>query len=197
MTGMTMRTGEAVPGQLPLGRPFTRADLDALPDDGLRHELIDGVLIVSPSPVPLHQRVVTRLTIALEAVCPDDLEVLPGPLDVALADDTVMIPDVIAARRSDYTAKDLPTAPILAVEVLSPSTRRFDLMVKRSRFEAAGCASFWVVDPDKPRLVAWDLVDGSYVEVANMVGEEVFEATNPYPVTIRPVDLVATRRRPG
>jgi Uma2 family endonuclease len=196
MTHMTMRTSEAGPGQLPLGRPFTRADLDALPDDGLRHELIDGVLIVSPSPVRLHQRAVTRLTIALEAGCPDDLEVLCAPFDVALADDTVMVPDVIAARRSDYTDTDLPTAPVLAVEVLSPSTRRFDLMVKRSRFEAAGCPSFWVVDPDEPRLVAWDLDDGAYVEVANVVGEEVFQATNPYPVVIRPVDLVADRRRP-
>ena len=60
MRPMTMRTGETVPGQLPLGRPFTRADLDALPDDGLRHELIDGVLIVSPS-VHLHQRAVVRI----------------------------------------------------------------------------------------------------------------------------------------
>jgi Uma2 family endonuclease len=194
MTHMTMRTSEAGPGRLPLGRPFTRADLDALPDDGLRHELIDGVLIVSPSPVRLHQRAVTRLTIALEAGCPDDLEVLCAPFDVALADDTVMVPDVIAARRSDYTDTDLPTAPVLAVEVLSPSTRRFDLMVKRSRFEAAGCPSFWVVDPDEPRLVAWDLDDGAYVEMANVVGE-VFQATNPYPVVIRPVDLVADRRR--
>ena len=195
MRAMTMRTGEALPGQLPLGRPFTRADLDALPDDGLRHELIDGVLIVSPSPVHLHQRAVLRTALMLEAACPDDLEVLCAPFDVALADDTVMVPDVIAARRADYTLKDLPTAPVLAVEVLSPSTRRFDLMVKRSRFEAAGCASFWVVDPDEPRLVAWDLHDDVYVEVANVVGEEVFEATNPYPVVIRPADLVAERRR--
>lgn len=196
MSHMTMRTGATAPGQLPLGRPFTRADLDALPDDGLRHELIDGVLIVSPSPVHLHQRVVVRLTITLEAACPDNLEVLCAPFDVAIADDTVMVPDVIAARRSDYTLKDLPTAPVLAIEVLSPSTRRFDLMVKRSRFEAAGCGSFWVVDPDEPRLIAWDLNDGAYVEVANVVGEEVFQATNPYPVTVRPADLVAERRRP-
>lgn len=195
MSHMTMRTGATAPGQLPLGRPFTRANLDALPDDGLRHELIDGTLVVSPSPVHVHQRVVVRLTIALEAACPDSLEVLCAPFDVALAEDTVLVPDVIAARRSDYTPEDLPTAPVLAVEVLSPSTRRFDLMVKRSRFEAAGCGSFWVVDPDEPRLIAWDLNNGAYVEVANVVGEEVFQATKPYPVTIRPADLVAERRR--
>ena len=195
MTHVMMRTGQAVPGQLPLGRPFTRADLDALPDDGLRHELIDGVLIVSPSPVHLHQRAVLRTALILEAACPGDLEVLCAPFDVALADDTVMVPDVIAARRSDFTLKDLPTAPVLAVEVLSPSTRRFDLMVKRSRFEAAGCASFWIVDPDEARLVAWDLHDDVYIEVANVVGEEVLEAANPYAVVIRPFDLVAERRK--
>ena len=94
--------GPGLPGQLPLGRPFTRADLDALPDDGLRHELIDGVLVVSPSPVHTHQRAVVR---------PDDPAgsgvsrrprgALRTAFDVALADDTVMVPDVIAARRSD------------------------------------------------------------------------------------------------
>ena len=65
-------------------------------------------------------------------------------------------------------------------------------MVKRSA-EAAGCASFWAVDPDAV-AEAWDLHDDVYVEVANIVREEVFEATNPYPVAIRPADLVAERR---
>jgi Uma2 family endonuclease len=59
--------------------------------------------------------------------------VLFAPFDVAISDDTVMQPD-------------LPVAPLLAVEVLSPSTRRVDLMLKWSRFEAAGCTSFWALD---------------------------------------------------
>lgn len=51
-------------------------------------------------------------------------------------------------------------APQLAVEVLSPSTRRVDLTLKLSRYEAAGCPSYWVVDPDGPSLTAWQLVEG-------------------------------------
>ena len=84
--------------------------------------------------------------------CPDHLKVLVAPFDVALADDTVVQPDLLVARRSDLTVRDLPAAPMLAVEVLSPSTRRVDLMLKRSRFEAAGCPAYWVIDPDEPPM---------------------------------------------
>lgn len=81
--------------------PLTRADLDSMPDDGRRYELIDGVLVVSPSPLHRHQRAVTRLLVLLEDVCLDDLEVLVSAFNVVLADDTVMIPDLIVARRCD------------------------------------------------------------------------------------------------
>ncbi len=104
---------------------FTRAELDALPDDGRRHELIDGILIVSPAPSPRHQIALAALHLILARACPDELIVLFAPLDVALAVDTVMQPDLLVARRADFTDRDLPMAPLLAVEVLSPSTRRW------------------------------------------------------------------------
>jgi Uma2 family endonuclease len=179
---------------LPHGRPLTRADLDRMPDDGHRYELVDGVLVVSPSPRRLHQRAVLRLLRALDDACPPELEVLGAPFDVVLAEDTVMIPDVVVARRADLTDEDLPAVPVLAVEVLSPSTRRFDLVLKRSRFEAAGVPAYWVVDPDEPRLIAWELRGGSYVEVADVRGGEAHVAALPYPVTVTPRDLVAERR---
>ncbi len=175
---------------LPRSRPLTRADLETMPDDGHRYELIDGVLVVTPAPSPAHQVVAANLFALLRDACPDDLRVLFALLDVAISDDTIMQPDLLVARRSDFTARDLPVAPLLAVEILSPSTRRFDLMLKRSRFEAAGCASYWVVDPDGPSLVAWDLRDGAYVEVANVSGGEVFRATRPFDVSVHPADLI-------
>ena len=92
------------------GRPFTRADLDSMPDDGHRYELIDGCLIVSPAPSRRHQRVVVNLTVLLHPRCPEDLEVLVAPFDVALSDDSVVQPDLLVARRSDLTDRDLPTA---------------------------------------------------------------------------------------
>jgi Uma2 family endonuclease len=169
--------------------PMTRADLDALPDDGYRRELIDGVLLVGPSPSYQHQTVSKRLFLLLNAACPHDLDVLYAPFDVALADDTVLIPDLLVARREDITDRDLPVAPMLAVEVLSPSTRRFDLLTKRSRYEAAGTTSYWVVDPTELTLTAWDLTDGEYVEVAHVTGYEEYVATQPFPVTITPARL--------
>ena len=175
---------------LPRGRALTRRDLAAMPDDGHRYELIDGTLVVTPAPSRRHQRMSFRLGVVLDAACPKDLEVLAAPFDVALADDSILQPDLVVARRSDLTERDLPVAPLLAVEVLSPSTRRIDLTLKRSRYETAGCPSYWVVDPDEPALTAWELRDGDYVEVAHVLGGEEFTAMLPFQVTVTPARLL-------
>jgi Uma2 family endonuclease len=180
MVSMTVTTGHG---------PFTRAELDALPDDGRRHELIDGCLVVTPSPGFLHQVVVGRLFRLLDDHASNDVVVLVAPFDVVLADDTVVEPDVLVARGRDFTAKDLPAAPLLAVEVLSPSTRRIDLHLKLARYEAAGCPAYWVVDPDLPSLTAWQLEAGRYGEVARVVGGEAWTATSPFEVTVVPDSL--------
>ena len=167
-------------------RPMTIADLEAMPDDGYRRELIDGALLVSPAPSWEHQDVVGGLFAVLRAVCPDNLTLLFAPYDVHLDDQSSLIPDLLVARRSDMRSRALPTAPLLAVEVLSPSTRRFDLHTKRARYEAAGTPSYWVIDPIELALIAWELVDGAYVEVAHVTGDEVFSARLPFPVDIIP-----------
>ncbi|MFI5729103.1 Uma2 family endonuclease [Kribbella sp. NPDC051587] len=169
--------------------PLTRADLELMPTDGRRFELIDGALFVSPAPVPQHQRALLGIYRALFADCPPELDVLVAPVDVVLADDTVMQPDLLVARRDDFSEQDLPVAPLLAVEVLSPSTRRFDLMVKWSRYQDAGCAAYWVVDPDTPSLIAWELQDGAYVQVAKATGDETARLTSPFEVSIVPANL--------
>jgi Uma2 family endonuclease len=177
---------------LPQSRPLTRADLDALPDDGHRYELLDGSLLVTPAPSWLHQRVVTRLwQVLASAVTSRDIEVFVAPLDVVLADDTVLQPDVLVARRADLGRRDLEAAPLLAVEVLSPSTRRIDLTLKRARYEAARCPTFWVVDPDEPSLTAWRLEGDRYGEPIVVRGEQEWAADAPFPVSVRPDDLVA------
>lgn len=133
----------AVVTTLPASTGFVRADLDAMPDDGRRYELIDGSIIVTPSPSMRHQYASGRLHLLLSAACPADLIVLFAPFDVALDDTSVLQPDLLVARSADFTEQDLPLAPLLAVEVLSPSTRRIDLTLKRSRYEAAGTVSYW------------------------------------------------------
>jgi Uma2 family endonuclease len=177
------------PAGLPFSRALTRADLDDTPDDGHRYELIDGALLVTPAPAPRHQFGSAALHLLLAAACPAELRVLLAPLDVVLADDTVVQPDLLVARRTDFTERDLPVAPLLAVEILSPSTRRIDLMLKRSRYEAAGCRSYWVVDPDVPSIIAWELRDGVYELVGEVSGDDSLSLEQPYPVTVVPARL--------
>lgn len=183
MTSMSLLETSAV-------RPLTRADLQDTPDDGRRYELIDGVLIVSPAPRVPHQRVVRNVFVLLDAGCPPGLEVLFAPLAVALADDTELQPDVLVAPPAQFTEKELDGPPLLAVEVLSPSTRRFDLLLKRDRLQEAGCLSYWLVDPDVPSVVVLELEDGRYVERGRAEGADALEVALPYPVTLVPDDLL-------
>lgn len=175
---------------LPRGRDFTRADLEAMPDDGNRYELIDGALIVTPGPRLPHQGVVGELHLLLSAACPAGLRVYVAPLDVTLADDTVTQPDLLVTTDAQAAGSLHEGVPLLAVEVLSPSTRHIDLGLKRSRYEAAGCRSYWVVDPAEPSVRAWDLVDGAYVDAGHAKGAEGLALIEPFPVTVVPADLV-------
>ncbi len=184
MTAMTAATG------LPQGRPLTAADLEQMPDDGHRYELIDGALIVTPSPAVPHQRVVGNLHLLLRAACPDDLEVMLAPLDVTVSDVTVLQPDLLVAPRTALAGRTMAGLPVLAVEVLSPSTRLIDLELKRAAFERAGVASYWAVDPEVPSLTVWQLVDGRYDEVVVVAGEETVGLDQPYALQVRPSELV-------
>lgn len=174
---------------LPQSRPLTRADLKLMPEDGHRYELIDGTLIVTPSPSFVHQRAASRL-VRLLIDPPAHLELLFAPFDVPLAEDTVLQPDVVVIKRVDDVHNPGDPELVLAVEVLSPSTRLIDLNLKKARLEQAGVPSYWVVDPVEPTLIAWQLRDGAYAEVARVVGEEQWTATAPFEVTVCPADLV-------
>ncbi len=172
------------------GAPFTEDDLLETPDDGRRYELIDGMLVVSPSPILDHQRCITGLVLLLHHACVAGLEVVVGPFDIRFSSTTVLIPDLLVARKADLTPARLEVAPILVVEVRSPSTRRFDEGTKRLVYEAAGVAAYWLVDPVEPRLTVLHLEDGHYVEHASVAGDEAYEATLPFPVTVVPSQLL-------
>lgn len=173
------------------GRALTVDDLEAMPDDGNRYELIDGVLVVSAAPRPVHQQALVGIVLALKQAAPGDLLVLPAPLDVELDRHTMVEPDVLVARRDAFNDKRLPGPPLLAVEVLSPSTRLTDLNTKFARYERAGIPSYWVVYPDEPRLVVWELQGERYVEVADVGPDETWTAALPFEVTIAPGALLA------
>ena len=145
---------------------------------------------MSPGPSHAHQVVVGNLHLLLRAACPPDLQVILAPFSVALSDDTEVQPDLLVAPREQFTRRELPGAPLLAVEVLSPSTRRVDLLLKRDRFESAGVASYWLVDPDEPSIIVLELLGGSYVEVARVSGAQSCEGTQPFPVRLVPAELL-------
>ena len=171
--------------------PLTVQDLEGMPDDGRRYELIDGVLVVSPAPGQRHQKITYRLYGVLEAVCPVEFDVLGAPFAVHHGDKIELQPDMLVGRAEDFTEKDLPAPPVLAVEVLSPSTAIHDWNLKKAIYERLGTVSFWVIDPVEPALTVFELdVDGNYQQVAKAAGDEVFEAERPFPVRIVPRELL-------
>ncbi|MEJ7794322.1 MAG: Uma2 family endonuclease [Nocardioides sp.] len=174
---------------LPWGRPLTAADLETMPDDGHRYELVDGTLVVTPSPAVPHQRVVGNLHVVLRDAVPDEYEVMLAPLDVTVSLDTVLQPDLLVAPRSALTGRKLTGLPVLSIEVLSPSTRLIDLNLKKAKYEQIETAAYWVIDPVRPAVTAWQFEHGAFREVARAEGDERFEVRVPFSVTFTPEAL--------
>ena len=173
------------------GEPFTEDDLAAMPEDGHRYELVDGVLVVTPSPNLRHQRCVGALFASLFAGRGVEYEVIVAPFDYRSSTTTVLQPDVLVARKGDVGEARLDRTPLLVVEVLSHSTHSIDLGTKRLVFEEAGVPAYWLVDPEAPSLTVLHLVEGRYVEHAVVTGDEPYEAEFAFPVTVVPAQLVA------
>ncbi len=176
----------------PTGRPFTVDDLDRMPDDGRRYELLDGVLVVSPRPTTVHQLAATRLTVALHATCPDGLCVIFEPA-VQLSRNTEFDPDIVVVRAKDVGGAKFTAPPLLAVEVRSPSTAMVHLNLKKAAYERFGAGSCWIADPDlrTPSLTAFELWEGHYRQITEARGDEVFRADRPFAAEIVPAALVA------
>ncbi|WP_345269606.1 Uma2 family endonuclease [Nocardioides nanhaiensis] len=176
------------------GGGFTIEDRDALPADGRRHELLDGVLILSPAPRTRHQDVVVNLAVLLKEALPPELKVVVAPFDVRRGADTAIQPDLVVARRGDVSPEGFTTRPLLAVEVASPSTRWIDLGRKRDLLAEMRCPHYWTVEPhgddDLPEVTLWHLVDGAFVERAVVRGRESLEVATPVVLTLTPADLL-------
>jgi Uma2 family endonuclease len=132
---------------------LTYEDYLYLPEDGRRHEIIDGEHHVTPAPTTRHQQIVTRLTRLLESVVSDrDLGVvLVAPTDVVLSDTDVVQPDLLFVSRKRarmVTEANIDGAPDLVIEVTSPKTRRRDEITKRDLYAKHGVTEYWIVDPE-------------------------------------------------
>jgi Uma2 family endonuclease len=174
----------------PMVSQLTYADIEALPYDGKRYELIDGELFVSASPNRAHQRVVGNLHLLLRAACPPELEVFVAPFDWVVDQRNVYVPDLMVARREDSTDRNLPCPPVLAVEVLSPTTRTRDVGRKYTAYERAGLAHYWIVDPFAPEVRVVEHRHGRFCTTATATGPEGLALTRPFPVNLVPDALV-------
>ena len=138
----------------PRGVKLTYDDFVLFPDDGLRHELIDGEHCVTPSPSLKHQQVALNLVYALENFLRREPlgRLLFAPVDVLLSPSDVVVPDLIymsSARQAQVaTDANVQGPPELVVEIGSPSTRRRDETIKRALYERAGVSEYWVIDTD-------------------------------------------------
>ena len=141
--------------------------LEMFPDeDGVRRELIEGDLIVTPSPIPRHQQVVGRLFVLLfNHAQKHGGEALMGPLDVLFSDRNVVEPDVLYLLPQNLDKLEerfVRSAPDLVVEVSSPSTRRFDLGRKKELYERHRVPEYWFVDLVADRVEVYRLEAGRY-----------------------------------
>ena len=128
-------------------------------DDGLRHEIIDGVHYVTPSPGLRHKDLVGRLHLALGnhlASHPGIGRVFLSPLDVIFTLHDIVEPDLLFVASDQLeimTEKNIQGAPAIVVEVVSKSTRSRDERIKRELFERGGVREYWIVDPDRSQLI--------------------------------------------
>ncbi len=132
---------------------LTSEDYLSLPNDRNRYEILEGELIMTPSPTTRHQVVSRNLEFLLFAhVKTHGLgTVFDAPMDVILDRTTVVQPDILfisEARRGIITERAIEGAPDLLVEILSPSTAKYDRLSKMQLFARYGVTWYWIVDPD-------------------------------------------------
>ena len=141
-------------------RAWTYRDLVALPEDQLRHELIDGEHVVTPSPGTVHQRILLNLVRHLLPYLDRSGlgRMLVAPFDVKLSLFTVVVPDIVYFTADRFARvvneKHATAAPDLVVEILSPGTRRRDKGRKRAVYDREGVQEYWIVDPDARLITA-------------------------------------------
>ncbi len=118
--------------------PYTLAYLDTTPDNGKRHEIIDGVLFITPAPSIHHQRALQNLMLTLGRACPRGPEVLPGPYDYRPTAVRSLQPDLLVLSPDD-TNPAYTEDPLLVVEIISPSTILIDRYLKRQVYWKPAC----------------------------------------------------------
>jgi Uma2 family endonuclease len=140
-------------------RIYTVDEVQALPNDGNRYELVWGELLVTPPPRPLHQLVVERLGAALSEYCERERvgKSWHTPAEISWSDDTLVQPDVFIVARGEAATLDWRRMKtlLLVAEVLSPRTVKQDRFQKRKLYQSQGVGVVWIVDADDRSVQSW------------------------------------------
>ena len=130
-----------------------------LPDDGNRYETVHGELLVTPAPRAWHQVVVKRLLVQLELYLLREPigVVLQSPADISWSDHILVQPDLFVVDRDEARTMDWSRMKtlLLVIEVLSPSTGRYDRFTKRRLYQEVNIPAYWIVDADHRHVEVW------------------------------------------
>jgi len=149
------------------------SDFLLFPDDGKRHELIDGEHILSPSPFTKHQRILVNLCTAIKIFLKNHPigEIFVAPMDVILSDIDVVEPDLLfiaSEQASIITKKHIMGVPDLVVEIISAGSRKTDEIIKRRLYEQYGVKEYWIIDPELESVKVYRMEGGVYVRAEEL-----------------------------
>ena len=138
---------------------YTAEMVRALPEDGNRYETVHGELLVTPAPRPWHQVIVERINVALHAYLEREGigYLFASPADISWDDDILVQPDLFVVPLSEARTLDWSRmrSLLIAIEVLSPSTARYDRFTKRRLYQEVGIPAYWIVDPEQRHVEVW------------------------------------------
>lgn len=179
-----------------LAEPFTSLDdylawAERRPDEE-QYEVVDGHPVMSPSPSAIHQLVLSNLAELIHRGLPADHRVLLAPLDWLLWESPrlqIRQPDLMVVRRAQIGDR-LAGRPLLAVEVLSPTSVERDAVTKLRDYAKARLEHYWIVDPETPQLAVYRLRDDAFDRVTHGSGEAELVIDEPVALRLRPSDLL-------
>ena len=164
---------------------YTYQDYLELPDDRNRYEILEGELVMTPSPITVHQRVSRKIEAQLDHFVEENKlgEVFYAPCDTILSEDNIVQPDLLFISNDNkkvITEKNIQGAPDLLIEILSPNTAYHDLIEKKGIYQNFGVKEYWIVDPKRRWIEVYVLQEGKYhlfqrVEKSGTVQSKILE----------------------
>lgn len=166
--------------------------LAAFPDEENRPvDVVAGQPVMSPSPTGQHQMCIVALLQLLMDAAPSGCMAIPSPWDWVLWEHPLQTrqPDVVVVTREQARAPRLTSPPLLAVEVLSPTSVERDAVAKREEYARAGLEHHWIVDHETPRVHVFRAGGGQLRLVQQVAGDGRLDLTEPFPVSLTPSQL--------